>query len=125
MQSVTRATSRPTVIAPLRVLPAVEGSRSARVTNPARLVYVAASVTAATPRPMLARSETLASRGRRGFEVKWDGFRAIVRTGDDYRVRSRRGWDTTQLVPELQQLPAGVYDGELVAFDDGIPWLPD
>ena len=31
----------------------------------------------------------------------------------------------TQLVPELQSLPAGVYDGELVAFDDGIPYFPD
>jgi hypothetical protein len=26
-------------------------------------------------------------------EVKWDGFRAIVSTEDDLRVRSRRGWD--------------------------------
>jgi bifunctional non-homologous end joining protein LigD len=31
----------------------------------------------------------------------------------------------TALVPELQPRPAGVYDGELVAFDDGIPWFPD
>jgi bifunctional non-homologous end joining protein LigD len=31
----------------------------------------------------------------------------------------------TALVPELQTLPDGVYDGELVAFDDGIPWFPD
>src|SRR3954468_2760513 len=74
---------------------------------------------------MLARGGTLPSRGRWAYEVKWDGFRAIVRTGDDYRVRSRRGWDMTALVPELRALPVGVYDGELVAFDDGIPWFPD
>ena len=70
---------------------------------------------------MLARSGTPPSRGRWAFEVKWDGLRAIVRAGDGYRVRVRRGWDMTQLVPELQALPAGVYDGELVAFDGGIP----
>src|SRR5262249_41637506 len=77
------------------------------------------------PEPMLARSGPLPSRGHWAYEVKWDGFRALVRTGDSYRVRSRRGWDMTELVPELQQLPVGVYDGELVAFDDGIPWFPD
>jgi ATP-dependent DNA ligase len=77
------------------------------------------------PEPMLARSGSLPTRGRWAYEVKWDGFRAIVRAGDDYRVRSRRGWDMTQLVRELQALPAGVYDGELVAFDDGIPRFPD
>jgi bifunctional non-homologous end joining protein LigD len=72
---------------------------------------------------MLARSGSLPTRGRWAYEVKWDGFRAIVRAGDDFRVRSRRGWDMTALVPELQALPAGVYDGELVAF--GIPYFPD
>src|SRR6266581_4970798 len=74
---------------------------------------------------MLARSGSLPTRGRWAYEVKWDGLRAIVRAGDDYGVRSRRGWDMTALVPELQALPAGVYDGELVAFDDGIPYFPD
>jgi bifunctional non-homologous end joining protein LigD len=74
---------------------------------------------------MLARSGPLPTRGRWAFEVKWDGVRALVRTGDDYRVRSRRGWDMTELVPELEALPDGVYDGELVAFDDGIPRFPD
>jgi hypothetical protein len=74
---------------------------------------------------MLARSGALPTRGRWAYEVKWDGFRAIVRAGDAYRVRSRRGWDMTALVPELRALPDGVYDGELVAFDDGIPWFPD
>ena len=33
---------------------------------------------------MLARSGSLPSRGRWAFEVKWDGFRALVRSGDDY-----------------------------------------
>jgi bifunctional non-homologous end joining protein LigD len=74
---------------------------------------------------MLARSGSLPTRGRWAYEVKWDGFRALVRAGDDFCVRSRRGWDMTALVPELQALPNGVYDGELVAFDDGIPYFPD
>src|SRR4051794_2846406 len=74
---------------------------------------------------MLARGGPLPKRGRWSYEVKWDGLRAVVRTGDDFRVRSRRGCDMTALVPELRALPPGVYDGELVAFDDGIPYFPD
>jgi ATP-dependent DNA ligase len=53
----------------------------------------------------------------RPFEPKWDGFRAIVRTGEDFAVRSRRGWPITDLLPEFASLPIrGVFDGELVAF---------
>src|SRR5437764_7644725 len=73
---------------------------------------------------MLARSGRLPDRGGYAFEVKWDGFRALVRAGDDFRVRSRRGWAMTALVPELQALPPGVYDGELAAFVDGVPYFP-
>jgi ATP-dependent DNA ligase len=32
-----------------------------------------------------------------------DGFRALVSRNGDLRVKSRRGWDTTSLVPELAQ----------------------
>jgi bifunctional non-homologous end joining protein LigD len=53
------------------------------------------------------------------FEVKWDGFRAIVSTVDGLRVRSRRGWNMTQQLPELRYLPRGlVLDGALVAFKE-------
>jgi hypothetical protein len=48
---------------------------------------------------MLARPDRL-PRGDYGFEVKWDGFRAIVATEDGLQVRSRRGWNMTDLVPE-------------------------
>src|SRR5947207_2749291 len=66
---------------------------------------------------MLARSGQIPTRGQWAFEFKWDGFRAVVRTGDDFRVRSRRGWDMTALLA-LEELPAlGVFDGELVSFD--------
>jgi bifunctional non-homologous end joining protein LigD len=76
---------------------------------------------------MVARSGPIPTRGDWSFEVKWDGFRAIVSTeAAPLRVRSRRGWDMTPLVPELSALPVtGTSDGELVAFgDDGTPDFP-
>lgn len=43
----------------------------------------------------------------------------MVCTHVSFRVRSRRGWDMTALLPELASaVPAGVQlDGELVALD--------
>jgi ATP-dependent DNA ligase len=65
---------------------------------------------------MLARPDSL-PRGDYSFEVKWDGFRALVSTVETLLVRSRRGWDMTEPLPELAALPEGlVLDGELVAF---------
>jgi bifunctional non-homologous end joining protein LigD len=60
------------------------------------------------------------------FEVKWDGFRAIVSTEGPLRVRSRRGWNMTPELDFLEQLPVrATLDGELVAFgDDGKPDFP-
>lgn len=77
------------------------------------------------PAPMLARPGDLPLRGC-AYEVKWDGFRALVSTEEGLDVRSRRGWPMGELVPELAGLPAGlVLDGELVAFgDDGRPSFP-
>jgi ATP-dependent DNA ligase len=50
--------------------------------------------------PMLCRSAPL-PRGRGwAHEPKWDGFRALVSVNGDVRVRGRRGWDMTALVPE-------------------------
>jgi hypothetical protein len=74
---------------------------------------------------MLARLDAL-PRGDYSYEVKWDGFRAIVATEDEVQVRSRRGWIMTELLPELNALPRGlVLDGYLVAFgDDGRPSFP-
>jgi bifunctional non-homologous end joining protein LigD len=59
------------------------------------------------------------------FEPKWDGFRCLARPGPRLRApepprlehdaaRRRAPWD-----------PAGVYDGELVALQDGTPYFPD
>jgi bifunctional non-homologous end joining protein LigD len=75
---------------------------------------------------MLSRPGPLPSGSGWSFEVKWDGFRALVSTEDGLRVRSRRGWDMTETVPELAALPPGlVLDGELVAWRDGDPYFPD
>ncbi len=76
------------------------------------------------PQPMLARSGAIPS-GDYAFELKWDGFRAIVGRNGGFGVRSRRGWDMTKLLPEFADLPAsGIFDGELVAFADGRPHFP-
>lgn len=56
------------------------------------------------------------------FEIKWDGYRAIVSAeGGRVRARSRRGLDLTGPFPELARLPIpdGIaVDGEVVAFDE-------
>lgn len=63
--------------------------------------------------------------GEWGFEIKWDGVRALAHSGPDgFRVESRRGEDITARYPELAALGetlgarAVVLDGEIVAFDD-------
>jgi bifunctional non-homologous end joining protein LigD len=74
---------------------------------------------------MLARSGKLPTGDGWVYEVKFDGFRAILGRQDGFRVVSRRGWDMTKFVPELGDLPTGcVFDGELVAFEDGKPHFP-
>jgi bifunctional non-homologous end joining protein LigD len=74
---------------------------------------------------MLSRPGPLPSGSGWSFELKWDGFRAIVSTEDGLAVRSRRGWDMTSLVPELRDLPTGlVLDGELVAWKESEPYFP-
>jgi ATP-dependent DNA ligase len=78
------------------------------------------------PEPMLARSGRLPTSGNFAYEVRWDGFRAIVSTEGPLRVRSRRGWDMRERVGFLAELPVrAVLDGELVALDEhGKPDFP-
>jgi bifunctional non-homologous end joining protein LigD len=75
---------------------------------------------------MLARSGPIPTRGDWSFEVKWDGFRGLLTTEHGLRIRSRRGWDMTELVPELASFPTfGIFDGQLVSFDStGAPDFP-
>jgi bifunctional non-homologous end joining protein LigD len=74
---------------------------------------------------MLARSAELppADAGW-GFELKWDGVRAIAYLEEGLRIESRRGEDVTARYPELAGLaeassgrPA-ILDGEIVALDE-------
>src|SRR5262245_18567006 len=91
-----------------------------------RLCAPAVASYSALPEPMLARSGQLPTTGDYAYELKWDGFRAIVSTEGMLRVRSRRGWDMTEHVGFLAALPVHpVLDGELVALDaDGKPDFP-
>ncbi|HEY7077512.1 MAG TPA: non-homologous end-joining DNA ligase [Solirubrobacteraceae bacterium] len=75
--------------------------------------------------PMLARTGTLPEGDDWGFEVKWDGVRAIAYVaGGRIRLASRRGNDITPRYPELRELGRAlgtgeaVLDGEVVAFDE-------
>ena len=75
---------------------------------------------------MLLRPGAIPAGDDWAFELKYDGFRAIVSTEDGLQVRSRRAWNMSDRVPELRELPAGlVLDGELVAFNEaGAPHWP-
>jgi ATP-dependent DNA ligase len=75
--------------------------------------------------PALARPDALPRAAGWSFEVKWDGIRALLSTENGLRIKSRRGWDMTDRLPELAELPAGlVLDGELVAFQGSVPHWP-
>ncbi|HEX4807184.1 MAG TPA: DNA ligase D [Conexibacter sp.] len=76
--------------------------------------------------PMLARLSTMpADESRWGFEVKWDGVRAIARS-EPGRIHliTRNGNDVTAAYPELRGLNralgshSAMLDGEIVAFDE-------
>jgi ATP-dependent DNA ligase len=63
-------------------------------------------------------------RGASVYEMKWDGFRAVVwRTADGVRIQSRQGVDLTRFFPDLvaplaAALPVRtVLDGELLVWD--------
>jgi bifunctional non-homologous end joining protein LigD len=73
--------------------------------------------------PMLARlSKMPPNEDDYGFEVKWDGIRAIVYSGageGDIRIENRNLRDITFKYPELHPLAGlnAVIDGEIVALD--------
>jgi bifunctional non-homologous end joining protein LigD len=75
--------------------------------------------------PMLAKLGSLPSDEQRyGFEIKWDGIRAIsYYEPGRFRIESRNLNDITAQYPELRRLGRGlgsrdtVLDGEIVAFD--------
>lgn len=80
--------------------------------------------------PMMAKLADLPQQDQKyGFEIKWDGIRAITfldRGG--IRIQSRNLLDLTGQYPELLRVPKNlqrrqlVFDGEIVALDErGIP----
>jgi bifunctional non-homologous end joining protein LigD len=77
-------------------------------------------------RPMLARLARMpADEDRYGFEIKWDGVRALAYLrGGRVLLESRTGRDITAQFPETATLTRvlgrrhALLDGELVAFDD-------
>lgn len=77
-------------------------------------------------RPMKARLAKLpADEDNYGFEIKWDGVRALVyAAGGRARVESRTGRDISSQFPEAVAVVKSlgrrqaVLDGELVAFDE-------
>jgi bifunctional non-homologous end joining protein LigD len=80
--------------------------------------------------PMLARSGQLPRDDERwGYEIKWDGVRAIAFSEPGrLRFQARSGTDITSRYPELSRLNralsshAAILDGEVVAFgEDGRP----
>jgi bifunctional non-homologous end joining protein LigD len=80
--------------------------------------------------PMLARSGPLpAEEERYGFEIKWDGMRAVVYSlPGRIRIQGRKLNDITSQWPELRRMNRALHeheavlDGEIVAFDaDGRP----
>ena len=75
---------------------------------------------------MLLRPGQIPTAAGWAFEIKFDGFRAIMSTAKGLQVRSRRAWNMTDRVPELAKIPRGlVLDGELVAFNEhGAPHWP-
>jgi len=76
--------------------------------------------------PMLAKNGELPRRqADYGFEVKWDGIRAIAYSEPGrFRMESRKLSDITSQYPELRPLGRelgsrdAVLDGEIVAFDE-------
>src|SRR5919197_1161240 len=77
-------------------------------------------------RPMLARSGPLPAKEEQfGFEVKWDGIRALLYSDHGHiELRGRNGSDFTSRYPEVRALGRTlgarriVLDGEVVALDE-------
>jgi len=61
------------------------------------------------------------------FELKFDGFRAIIFVSPkEFKVVSRNGKDLTRLFPELESIKKlvsepTIFDGEIVSFDGMMP----
>jgi ATP-dependent DNA ligase len=75
-------------------------------------------------RAIAARSLPDPGRTPLAYEMKWDGFRAVIwRTVDGVRIQSRHGTDLTRYFPDLHDPltaalpPTSVLDGEVLVWD--------
>ena len=68
----------------------------------AAAAFGTSSVPAVVLRPMLLRPGAIPTGAGWAFELKYDGFRAIVSTENGLDVRSRRNWRMADRVPELE-----------------------
>jgi bifunctional non-homologous end joining protein LigD len=76
--------------------------------------------------PMLAKPSKLpASEQDYGYEIKWDGIRALAFIdGGRIRLENRNGRDISRQYPELRELGKAlgalgvIFDGEIVCFDE-------
>jgi bifunctional non-homologous end joining protein LigD len=84
--------------------------------------------------PMLARAALKPPEsGDYGYEVKWDGIRALIALEDgEIKIRGRNGLDMTMQFPELVvpekafRATSGLFDGEIVCLEaDGKPCFGD
>jgi bifunctional non-homologous end joining protein LigD len=80
------------------------------------------------PAPMLATLVTEAfDNDEWAFEPKWDGIRAAAVCSDETRLITRNGNDVSVAYPELAALHElvksknAILDGEICAFEDGVP----
>ena len=92
-----------------RLLVVIWGRRSKMTSRPRSYAY-GDSVSGGMrplPRPMLLRPGGIPCGDGWAFEIKYDGFRAVVSTENGLQVRSRRGWNMSERVPELARPPAG------------------
>jgi bifunctional non-homologous end joining protein LigD len=78
--------------------------------------------------PMLASSGAVPGNPSAwSWEVKWDGWRALVYVGEGIKVRTRTGREVSDSLPELAGLVdalngrTAVLDGELIACAGGRP----
>lgn len=61
------------------------------------------------------------------YELKFDGFRAIIFASPKYlKIQNRKGQDITNLYPELQDIKKLVhqkmiFDGEIILLENGVP----
>jgi bifunctional non-homologous end joining protein LigD len=76
-------------------------------------------------KPMLAKTGTLPTGDNWGYEIKWDGIRALIYSQPGtLRIESRNLRDLTAQYPELRRLGRAlgsheaILDGEIVALDD-------